>query len=86
MSNQKEPLVPVEFAGVSFSVHKMPGGRFTIDLEGQAIPSLPGIAYGLVMKDGATEEQVQKLCRDKRRIGSDLSIVRTGSAACDQSA
>jgi hypothetical protein len=59
---QKNPImVPVEFAGVYFSVHEMPNGRFRIDLEGQAIPSLPGITYGLAIKPGASREQVEQL-------------------------
>ncbi|UVK43646.1 hypothetical protein BPNPMPFG_005461 [Mesorhizobium sp. AR07] len=61
MKNKQEPVVPVEFAGVSFSVHEMPNGRFRIDLEGQAIPSLPGVAYGLGVRAGARKEQVEKL-------------------------
>ncbi|MBZ9988855.1 hypothetical protein LB572_17290 [Mesorhizobium sp. BH1-1-5] len=61
MARKPGYVVPIEAAGVFFGMRETQNGRFVIDLEGQAILSLPGIRYGLALKPGVTKAQAQKL-------------------------
>lgn len=53
-------LIPVEFANVFYKI-KEESGTLTIQMEGQSIPSLPGITFGFPLRPGTTRKQAEKL-------------------------
>lgn len=61
MAEQVPGASPTEWARVFYSLETDEKGRMSIDLEGQSIPSLPGIQFALGVKPSTTPEEAQKL-------------------------
>jgi hypothetical protein len=61
MTEQGPGTSPTEWARVFYSLETDDEGRMSIDLEGQSIPSLPGIQFAFRLTPGTTPEQAAKL-------------------------
>jgi hypothetical protein len=61
MAEQVPGASPTEWARVFYSLETDEKGRMSIDLEGQSIPSLPGIQFAFRLTPGTTPEQAAKL-------------------------